>query len=188
MAKQAWEAEWMAFQQDMDALRAASEMSERVEIARQVARQIRDGDTVFINGSLLALDVLSYIPPNVHTRVVTNNGTIMTLPTYAHRTVLVTGGELVNHVLTGEEAVTSVRRQTADLAVLGCDAFDERFVYWSAREASVNEAMVENAKKTIVVAERQKRGQPRYNRKWSRFARAGRSMEIWTGENENAAR
>ena len=65
----------------------------RDRIARYAATLVQDDDTVFINTSSTALQMIPYITARRVT-VITNNGRIMEVPWPADMSVILTGGEL----------------------------------------------------------------------------------------------
>ena len=91
----------------------------RRQLSRYAATKVLNGETLFINGSTAALGMLDYITAhNVH--IITNNGMAVTKKHHKDITVTLTGGELREHVMTGETVMRYLLNSTADKTFLGC--------------------------------------------------------------------
>ena len=115
----------------------------RSYISQYAARFIADGDTLFINGSRTALDMLHYVQGQ-RVLVHTNNGWAVS-QTYPHNvSVVMTGGALNNHVMVGETAMRNLLNLTANKTFIGCATLTEtgEFGYNIPTEIGINEAMI----------------------------------------------
>ncbi len=93
----------------------------RVLIARYAASMIEDEDTIFINTSSTALQMLRYISAKNIT-VITNNARAVNFDIGSNVKLVVTGGELSvpKFKFFGDLAQSSIMRLSADKAFLGC--------------------------------------------------------------------
>lgn len=115
----------------------------RQRIAQFATRFINSGDTLFINGSRTALDVLTYLQSsNIH--VITNNGAAIGAKYPSNVTVTLTGGELRNHVMVGDYVMRNLLNMTANKTFIGCAAITSQgeFCYNIPMEIGINEAMI----------------------------------------------
>ena len=115
----------------------------RERISEYASRFLEDGDAVFINGSATALNILKYINDRRVT-VYTNNCLAVNIKYGDNITVHLTGGELRNHVLTGENVMRDLLFAKADKTFLGCAAVYENgeFRYDIPTEIGINESML----------------------------------------------
>lgn len=95
--------------------------SSREMIAKYAASLVEDGDTIFINTSSTAINILKYITAR-NVTVVTNNGHALDMSVSADITVILTGGEMNRGKcsLTGEFALGNIRKVSAKKTFLGC--------------------------------------------------------------------
>jgi DeoR/GlpR family transcriptional regulator of sugar metabolism len=112
-------------------------------IGRYAARYVNAGDTLFINGSRTALNMLRNLedkPVTVHT----NNGWAVLEEYPKGVDVSVTGGKLRDRIMVGEYAMRYLLNLSADKTFLGCAAVyeDGEFRYDIPTEIGINEAMV----------------------------------------------
>ena len=125
-------------------------------IARETARLIEDGDTVFMNTSSTALSVIEHITAQ-NVTVVTNNGKALQLTPPPTLQIILTGGEIrqPKWSMAGEFALSTVRHVNAAKAIMGCSGFsaDRGLTTIVAHETSVNSLMLEHADMRIVVAD-----------------------------------
>ncbi|WP_058270564.1 DeoR/GlpR family DNA-binding transcription regulator [Olsenella massiliensis] len=133
----------------------------KLAIAREAARLVEDGDTVFVNTSSTALSVLEHITAQ-NVTVVTNNGRALQLTLPPNLSVILTGGDarLPKWSMTGEFALKSVRSVNAAKAIMGCSGLSAKggITTLVSHETSINSLMIENADMHIVVADGTKIG------------------------------
>ena len=114
----------------------------REKISEYAARFVNDGDTLFINGSRTALNLLKYVGKR-RIVVYTNNGWSVGEHYPEGVTVCLTGGELRNHVMVGEYVMRYLLSITVKKIFIGCAAVydDGEFRYDIPTEIGINEAM-----------------------------------------------
>lgn len=124
----------------------------RQRIAQFASRFVSAGDTLFINGSSTALDILDYIQvPNV--RVFTNNGNAISHAYPKSVTITLTGGEVRGHVMVGDYVMRNLLNITADKTFIGCAAISDHgeFFYNIPTEIGINEAMITRTSKELYI-------------------------------------
>ena len=121
-------------------------------ISEYASRFIEDGDTLFINGSRTALNMLEYVQGK-KVSVYTNNGWAIGTDYPQGVTVRFTGGEVRSHVMVGEYVMRNLLTMSADKTFLGCAAVydDGEFRYDIPTEIGINEAMVSRTKKELYI-------------------------------------
>lgn len=117
-------------------------------IARYAASLVEDGDTIFINTSRNALNMVKYIKSR-HVTVITNNVRAISLDKAEGVDIILTGGE-VRHpkeALVGDFAIRNLQSVYARKAFVGCSGISARVGMTTeiANEVNVNELMVEHA-------------------------------------------
>ena len=124
----------------------------RERISAYAARYLVDGDSVFINGSRLALNMLESAGDK-NVTVYTNNGWAIGKKYPKGVSVNFTGGEMQGHIMVGEGVVRNLLSMNADKSFLGCAAVYEngefRYDIWT--EISINEIMVSRTNGPIYV-------------------------------------
>ncbi len=115
----------------------------REKISEYAASFVEDGDTIFINGSSTALNIIKYLGDK-HVVVYTNNCLVVNIKFPPNVTVNLTGGEVRDHVMIGEYVVRNLFSISADKTFLGCAAVYENgeFRYDIPTEIGINEAMI----------------------------------------------
>ena len=124
----------------------------RERISEYASRFIDDGDTLFINGSRTALNMLKYAE-NKKVMVYTNNCWGIGEKYPDDVTIRFTGGEVRSNVMVGEYVMRNPLSMTADKTFLGCAAVydDGEFRYDIPTEIGINEAMISRTKKALYV-------------------------------------
>lgn len=134
----------------------------RKRIARYAASLIEDGDTIFINTSSTALEILRYIERN-NVTIITNNGGAID---YEHRdglTVILTGGELryPKEAMVGDFAIRNLQTVFAKKSFVGCSGISEEcgMMTENANEVNINQLMITNTlKENYILADHTKIG------------------------------
>ena len=121
-------------------------------ISAYAASLVGEGETLFINGSRTALNLLKYLEGK-NVRVVTNNGWILGMKYPRDVRVRLLGGDLYDHVLVGEYVVESLLGLKADRLFIGCAAVyaDGAFRYDIPTEIGINEMMISRTRGSIYV-------------------------------------
>lgn len=121
-------------------------------IARYAATLVEDGDTIFINTSRNALDIIKYIKSR-HVTVITNNGKAISQEKADGVDLILTGGE-VRHpkeALVGDFATRNLQNIFAKKAFLGCAGINATAGMSTeiANEVNVNQLMIEHTTQAV---------------------------------------
>lgn len=124
----------------------------RESISRYASRYIDEGDTIFINGSRTALNMLKYVKDKT-VSVYTNNCWAMGVSYPQGVAIRFTGGEVRSHVMVGEYVMRNLLTMSADKTFLGCAAVydDGEFRYDIPTEIGINEAMISRTDKELYI-------------------------------------
>lgn len=121
-------------------------------ISKYAARFVESGDSLFINGSQTALNLLQYVE-NKTISVFTNNGYALgkTFPEGVH--VHLTGGEVRENVMVGDYVMRNLLTMEADKTFIGCAAVYDNgeFRYDIPTEIGINESMITRTKKALYI-------------------------------------
>ncbi len=131
-------------------------------IARYAASLVESGDTLFINTSSNALEMLRYIKKN-NVTVITNNGRAINYEHHDGISVILTGGELryPKEVMAGDFAIRNLQAIFAKKSFVGCSGISEECGMTTeiANEVNINELMINNTlKETYILADHTKIG------------------------------
>lgn len=121
-------------------------------ISQYAARFVNPGETLFINGSRVALGILEYVQaPNV--QVYTNNGKAVSQNFSSNVSVTLTGGALREHIMVGDWVMRNLLSLTADKTFIGCAAITDKgeFCYNIPMEIGINEAMIARTTKELYI-------------------------------------
>lgn len=123
-------------------------------IAKYAATLVENGDSLFINTSSNALQMLQYITSN-NVTAITNNGKVINREYNAGVNVILTGGELryPKYAMVGDYAIRSLQTVFAKKAFVGCSGItaDLGMMTEIASEVSVNEIMVNHSTEAVYV-------------------------------------
>ena len=124
----------------------------RARISEYAARFVADQDTLFINGSLTALDMLSYVRDK-KVSVFTNNCFAVERTFPEGVSIHLTGGEIRGHVMIGDYVMRNLLNRSADKTFIGCAAVydDGEFRYDIPTEIGINESMISMTEKEIYI-------------------------------------
>ena len=126
----------------------------RAMIARYAASLVEDGDTIFINTSRNALDIIPYITKN-NVTVITNNGKAISRERGENVSIILTGGELryPKEAMVGDFAVRNLQNIFAKKAFIGCSGISAQAGVTTeiANEVNVNQLMIEHATQEVYV-------------------------------------
>ena len=124
----------------------------RDRISSYSASFVDDGDTLFINGSRTALNLLKYVE-NKNVKVITNNGWAIGEEYPQGISVRITGGDLRSRIMVGELTMQSILETQADKTFIGCAAVYENgeFVYDIPMEIGINEVMITKTRQNLYI-------------------------------------
>lgn len=142
-------------------LRNVAHVEEKEQIGRRGAELIENGDTIFIDASTTALHVGQAINGKENLIVITNAlAAAYRLAEETDAKVICIGGTLRKTSLTavGRFAENAIKNYYADKAFFSCDGVDRENGITDANEneAEVRKAMLQQAKKRILVADHTK--------------------------------
>lgn len=123
-------------------------------IARYAASLVADSDTLFINTSRNALQLLEYITAN-NVTVITNNGKAINFERAPGVNVVLTGGELRHpkDAMVGDFALRNLQPIYAKKTFVGCSGISAEAGMTTElfNEVSINELMIEHATQEVYV-------------------------------------
>ena len=126
----------------------------RRKIAQYAASLVEDGDTIFINTSSTALQMIRYLKDKKVT-VITNNGKAIDVKHSPNVSVILTGGELreIKEAMVGEFAVNNISRVTAKKSFIGCTGIsvENGMTTEILSEVNVNQLMVKRVTGTSYI-------------------------------------
>lgn len=124
----------------------------RERISQYASRFVEDGETLFINGSRTALNILKYVEGK-RVSVYTNNCWGIGTKYPPGVTVYFTGGEVRSNVMVGEYVMRNLLSLSADKTFIGCAAVydDGEFRYDIPTEIGINEAMISRTSKELYI-------------------------------------
>ena len=124
----------------------------RERISAYAATLLSDGDTIFINGSRTALDMLKYVKDK-RISVYTNNGWAIGERYPEGISIHFTGGDMRGRVMVGNYVMKNLLEMSADKTFIGCAAVydDGEFRYDIPTEIGINEAMISRTKDSFYV-------------------------------------
>lgn len=144
-------------------VRDTARVAEKRAIAKEAAKLISPGDTIFIGGGSTTL----WLAENLHDLQVTVVTNSLPVATELHRSknvhVVVIGGSLRPLEMTtiGPRAVETIRAYRASIAFLGAPAIDAThgFTVDGDAEAASDMAYIAGAQRTVLLADHTKLGQ-----------------------------
>jgi len=123
-------------------------------IARYAARMISDGDTLFVNTSRNALEVLKYIDAD-NVTVITNNGKAIYLEHPKGISIVLTGGELRHpkDAMVGDFALRNLQPIHVRKAFIGCSGISAEVGMSTEifNEVSINRLMIDHTTQDVYV-------------------------------------
>jgi DeoR family glycerol-3-phosphate regulon repressor len=134
---------------------------EKRAIGRRAAAMIPDGCSVILNIGTTTEEVARAMVDKLDLVVITNNLNVVQILAGTPRKEIILAGGVVRQsdgAIVGDEAVGFIRRFKADFAVIGASALDAdgAIMDYDLREVAVARAIVENARRTILVCDRLK--------------------------------
>lgn len=124
----------------------------RDRISAYSASLLSDGDTVFINGSRTALDMLKYVN-GISINVFTNNGWAIGEQYPEGVSIHFLGGDMRGRIMVGDYVMKNLLEMSADKTFIGCAAVydDGEFRYDIPTEIGINEAMISRTRQSFYV-------------------------------------
>ena len=123
-------------------------------IARYAADFVAENDTIFINTSSNALQILEYVECN-NVTVITNNGKAIGREYCPGVNVVLTGGELRHpkDAMVGDFTLRNLQHVYAKKAFVGCSGISAELGMTTEifNEVSINEMMIAHANQTVYV-------------------------------------
>jgi DeoR family glycerol-3-phosphate regulon repressor len=134
---------------------------EKRAIGELAAQMIPDGCSVILNIGTTTEEVARALVDRHDLVVITNNLNVVgILSGTPGKEIILTGGIVrqTDGAIVGDEAVAFIRKFKADIAVIGASALDEdgAIMDYDLREVAVARAIVDNARRTILVCDRLK--------------------------------
>lgn len=121
-------------------------------IARYAAKLVESGDTIFINTSRNALEMINYIQSE-NVTVITNNGKALNHDKANGVNIILTGGELryPKEAMVGDFAVRNLQSIFARKAFMGCSGISAKFGMTTeiVNEVNVNQLMIDHAAQEV---------------------------------------
>ena len=141
--------------------RRAVSAPEKRRIGERCARMIPDGCSVILNVGTTTEEVARALVNKSDLVVITNNLNVVAILSGTPRKEIILTGGVVRQsdgAIVGDEAVEFIRRFRADFAIIGCSGIDEdgAVMDFDLREVAVSRAIVENARRSILVCDRLK--------------------------------
>lgn len=126
----------------------------RRKIAQYAATLVEDGDTIFINTSSTALQMIKYIKGK-RVIVITNNGKAIYTEHSSDVSVILSGGELreIKEAMVGEFATNNISRVTAKKSFIGCTGLsvESGMTTETLSEVNINRLMLERVTGTSYI-------------------------------------
>ena len=128
----------------------------KLAIARHASTLVEDGDTILINSSTTAIQILPFIK-NKKVIVVTNNGLALSMNLAPGIELILTGGEVRDYKksMVGEMAINNLSRIKASKAFIGVSGISALGGIFTSvlQETAVNKLMLQRATQSIILAD-----------------------------------
>lgn len=133
----------------------------KLSIAKEAARHVEDGDTLFINTSSTDTASLQFLQ-DTSIILMTNNLAVADIQHHPDSSIILSGGEIrySKKALTGDIAVDSFAHARSDVSIIGCDGVDLTTGITTSvfHESKINQKIIENSSTLIVVCDYRKIG------------------------------
>lgn len=131
-------------------IREALDSAEKEEICRRAAALVKDGDTIFVDGSSTVQYLAKHLARHSDITVVTYSLKTATLMCEHHIKTYCTGGLLMENslVCTGADATAFAEKVNPDICFLSCKGLDAegKFTDTSEEETVVRRAFLKNSR------------------------------------------
>ena len=145
-------------------LREREQMSAKAIIGKRALSLIKDGDTVMVDASSTAAELLKLIGGRTGVVVITNSAKAADILSETGVKTFVTGGELARntYAFVGSRAEEFIRSFNADLCFFSVRRLtaDGRLTDNALAENAVRRAMMANAKRSVLLLDTKKLGDP----------------------------
>ena len=128
-------------------------------LAKRAAEFIREGMTVFIDGSSTTQNIGQYITKIKNITVISNNLNLVSYLSEAGVKCICIGGEVIESpcMVSGSDAVLQARRYTADVFLFSTIGFSQGgMIYENDGYLALRRIMIENSDKKIFLCDHQK--------------------------------
>lgn len=123
-------------------------------LAKQAAKYVKDGMTLFINSSSTALRAFDYLEDRILT-LVTNNLRVDRNNVHLNTNIILPGGEIrfPKKALVGDLCVTNLSVIQSDIAIIGCSGLsaEKGISTNNIHEHKVNKVMIENTNDLVIL-------------------------------------
>jgi DeoR/GlpR family transcriptional regulator of sugar metabolism len=148
-------------------VRNSENNTEKYEIARKAAENIKDGYTIMLDASTTAYYLLSYLQAFKNLLIITNGAkTALEAASLGIRTIC-TGGELTleSFSFVGSDAEETLRKYNADIAFFSCRGLSENGLATDSSifENSIRKIMIKNSKESYLLCDKNKIGKKYLN-------------------------
>ena len=143
-------------------IRESMDAQRKNALCKQAAELVRDGDTIFIDGSSTLQALAKYLSPRKDIIAITYSIKTAELLCRNHIKTYCSGGMLIENslVCTGPKAIDFAKNINVDICFLSCKGVDRdgTFTDTSEEETSVRRAFLENAKTRVCLMTENKIG------------------------------
>lgn len=143
-------------------LRNSSNASVKEELAKEAAKQLFDGATVFMDGSSTVRRIINYAARFKNLKIITNNQLIFSECTHPQIKLYCTGGlfDSQSNIFFGNSAEEYIKSVNADIVFFSSQAISEdgEISDVSEEETALRKAMLSRAKKKIFLCDSSKVG------------------------------
>ena len=143
-------------------LRDSSNSAIKEKLAKEAAKHIFDGATIFMDGSSTVRRIIKYINNFTHLKIITNNHRVFAECSNPQIQLYCTGGLFSNqnNIFVGSSAESYVNNINADILFFSSQAIsnDDEISDVSEEETSLRKVMLSRAKKKIFLCDSSKLG------------------------------
>lgn len=143
-------------------LRDSSNSAVKEKLAKEAAGYIKNGDTVFMDGSSTVRRIIKYIGDLCEIKIITNNLRIFSECNQPGISLYSTGGKFLNqsNIFVGSSAINYINQINADIFFFSSQAlsFDGEISDVSEEETTLRKAMLSRSQKKIFLCDSSKLG------------------------------
>lgn len=141
--------------------RAQEHMDEKRHLAKYVSEFIKDGDTIMMDSSTTALEVLRRIDPELSVTIISNSVSAALEAAKNSNIKFISTGGILNHrtmSFDGPLACKTLANYYADKAIISVKGLDRKKGLMDSREVSAEskQVMIDSAKQIILMADESK--------------------------------